>query len=154
MLKKLNFANNHGGQEGFTLIEVLMAMVILSIGLIGLAMMQGVAIQGNMKGNMYSQATFVAQDMIENLKEGSIGTFGQVDIVASPAGTILDTGPTELVDENSIVGTGPYTRDWTVFSHTEWARLVSVTVSWTDPSDAPGSPARTVTLSTVTRGGL
>ena len=52
---------------GFTLIEVLIAMAILSFGLIAVANMQVVAIQINSAANKLSRATTLVQDKVETL---------------------------------------------------------------------------------------
>jgi type IV pilus assembly protein PilV len=54
-------------EAGFTLIEVLIAMVILSFGLIAVANMQVVAIQINSAASKLTQATTIAQDKVEAL---------------------------------------------------------------------------------------
>jgi len=54
-------------QNGFTLIEVLIAIVILSIGLLGIAQMQLTGIQGNESASDFSEATAFGQDKMEEL---------------------------------------------------------------------------------------
>ena len=59
------FINNNG----FTLIEVLVAMVILSIGLLGTAALIIGIIRGNQVSNRVTTATTLAQDKMEEIKE-------------------------------------------------------------------------------------
>lgn len=161
MLKTILMKTKLEKQDGFTLIEVLMAMVVGTIGLLAIALMQGVAIEGNTSGNKFTQATFVAQDMLENIKDGAGGlaTFGAIDMTASPAGFQLNAGAPVNVDENGNAG-GEFTRSWTVESHTEWSRRITVVVTWIDVSNAIrdengvllNNPTRTVTLTSVSRG--
>jgi type IV pilus assembly protein PilV len=54
--------------KGFTLIEVLVGLIILSIGLLGIAGMQITSVKGNYFSNNLTQATYVAQDRLEYLK--------------------------------------------------------------------------------------
>lgn len=54
-------------QKGFTLIEVLIAIVILSIGLLGIGQMQLMGIQGNASANGFSEAAEFGQDKLEEL---------------------------------------------------------------------------------------
>jgi len=54
--------------KGFTLIEVLVAMVILSIGLLGTAALLTGIIRGNQVSNRITAATTLAQDKMENIK--------------------------------------------------------------------------------------
>ncbi len=55
------------GAEGFTLLEVIMAISILTIGLLAVASMQVSAIRGNTMSRVYTQSTDRAQDMAEKL---------------------------------------------------------------------------------------
>src|SRR5215510_2165195 len=54
-------------EKGLTLPEVLVAMVVLSLGLLGLAKMQITAIQVNAASGRLTQATALAQDKAEEL---------------------------------------------------------------------------------------
>lgn len=68
MLTKKNTA-------GFTLIEVLIAVVILSIGLLGMAGIQLQGLRGTTSSNLRSDATILANDIAERVhtnKDGAI----------------------------------------------------------------------------------
>jgi type IV pilus modification protein PilV len=54
-------------QGGFTLIEVLVAMALLSFGLLAIASMQVVAIQVNASAQRLNRGTTLVQDKIEEL---------------------------------------------------------------------------------------
>lgn len=53
---------------GFTLIEVLIAVVILSIGLLGMAGIQLKGLRGTTSSNLRSQATILANDIAERIR--------------------------------------------------------------------------------------
>lgn len=53
---------------GFTLIEVLIAMIILSIGLLGMASLTIGIIKGNQFSNQLTTATTLAQDKLEDIR--------------------------------------------------------------------------------------
>jgi prepilin-type N-terminal cleavage/methylation domain-containing protein len=57
-----------GSQEGFSLVEVLVAILLLTVGLLALAKMQTQAVASNAFGNQLTQATFLAQDKLEELR--------------------------------------------------------------------------------------
>ncbi|MBF0340785.1 MAG: type IV pilus modification protein PilV [Magnetococcales bacterium] len=55
-------------QSGFTLLEVLIALVILSVGLLGLAKMQLNSIKFTNSALLRSQAVFLAYDIFERMR--------------------------------------------------------------------------------------
>lgn len=55
-------------QRGFTLIEILVAMVVLAIGLLGLAGLQTTAIQFTNSAYFRSQATSLAYDIADRMR--------------------------------------------------------------------------------------
>lgn len=56
-----------GGEQGFTLIEVLVALLVLAIGMLGVAAMQLKAVQGAHMAYQRSIASLAAQDAQERL---------------------------------------------------------------------------------------
>ena len=54
--------------SGFTLMEVLVAMLILSVGLLGMAALVTGIINSNKLSNRISTATVLAQDKMEDIK--------------------------------------------------------------------------------------
>lgn len=53
---------------GFTLIEVLVAVLVLSIGLLGLAGLQAASLRQNHSAYLRSQASLLAYDMLERMR--------------------------------------------------------------------------------------
>src|SRR5438309_3787125 len=60
-------------EAGFTLIEVMFAVVFLSIGLLGIAAMQDIAISRNVDGRRLTVATNLAAEMLERVRFNAIG---------------------------------------------------------------------------------
>jgi type IV pilus assembly protein PilV len=60
-------------QTGFTLIEVLIAVLILGIGLLGLAGLQVNSMRNNHQAYLRSQATLLAQEMIDRMRTNRAG---------------------------------------------------------------------------------
>jgi type IV pilus assembly protein PilV len=54
--------------QGFTLVETLVALVVLSIGLLGVAGLQLVGLRGNMSAASRTQATYFADDIIDRMR--------------------------------------------------------------------------------------
>ena len=54
--------------KGFTLVEVLIAIVVLSVALLALAGLQIISIRGNSFGNHMTEAITLAKDLMEEMK--------------------------------------------------------------------------------------
>ena len=54
--------------KGFSLIEVMIALVIFSVGLIGLAGLQATAVQDNSRSYYRVQANFLAYDILDRMR--------------------------------------------------------------------------------------
>lgn len=67
--------------NGFTLIEVLVAVIILAIGLLGLAGIQTVGLKNNQSAYMRSQATQLAYDIADRMRANVAGaaTYTAID---------------------------------------------------------------------------
>jgi type IV pilus modification protein PilV len=76
-------------QRGFSLIEVLIALVILAIGLLGLALFQTTAIKGNAIASKWTVATELAQDRLERFRHVSWDNAS----LASSSSAGFTTGP-------------------------------------------------------------
>jgi type IV pilus assembly protein PilV len=59
--------------NGFTLIEVLIAVVILTGGILGMAALQATALQNNQSAYFRSQATQMAYDMSDRMRSNRAG---------------------------------------------------------------------------------
>ena len=55
-------------ERGFTLIEGMIALVVVSIGLLAVSGMQGIALSRNVDANQLSQATNLASEMVERVR--------------------------------------------------------------------------------------
>jgi type IV pilus assembly protein PilV len=126
-------------ETGFSLLEVLVAISIFSIGLLAVATMQVTAIQGNRLSHEVTQATRLAEMQIETLKAEDRNS----DALAE--GSYVD--PNNPIDETGTAG-GSYQRSWLVTNQTATSKAISVTVTW----NAVGKDHRVV-LGSLTRGG-
>ena len=61
-------ARRRARAAGFSLLEVLVALIILSIGLLGLAALQAFSIKANQSANYRTQATALAYDLIDRMR--------------------------------------------------------------------------------------
>jgi len=101
--------------KGFTLIEALIAMVILAIALLGIAQMQISAMQGNRSSYDTTEASALASDMLEQMVVQSWST---PDTVVCP--------PNDSVPRSNIT----YNRSCFLGIGSTGQRLATVTVTW------------------------
>lgn len=81
-MQRLNIDQNqapHSHQQGATLIEVLVAVIVLSIGMLGMVSLQTKAIQFEQSSMYQSQASVLAYDIIDKMRanSGSSAVLGQ-----------------------------------------------------------------------------
>lgn len=62
--------------SGFTLLEVLIALLIFSLGLIGLAGLLTVSVRTNHTAYLRTQASFLAQSMADRMRANVLGLWG------------------------------------------------------------------------------
>jgi type IV pilus assembly protein PilV len=72
-------------QQGFTLLEVLIALLVLSIGLLGLAALQTTGLRSNQMATMRTLATQIAYDMTDRMRAnpGGLTTATQQYVIAT-----------------------------------------------------------------------
>jgi type IV pilus assembly protein PilV len=115
-------------KKGFTLIEVLIGLIILSVGLLAIAGMQITAVRGNFFSHYLTQASYVGQDRLELLNNMP------VDSAELQAGNHND-GTTTI---SGIV----FNRSYTVVVNGD-IRAITYTVRWNDGVD------RTISFATI-----
>lgn len=74
--------------KGFTLIEVLVAVLILAIGLLGLAGLQAASMRNSQSALMRSQATILAEDIMDRIRANT----NNASLAAYMAGTAEANG--------------------------------------------------------------
>jgi len=65
--------------KGVSLIEVLVAVIVLAFGLLGLAGLQSVSLRNNNSAMMRTQATYLAQDIVDRMRSNRLEAVGNVD---------------------------------------------------------------------------
>jgi type IV pilus assembly protein PilV len=72
-MKKTSIPPSRTRLAGFSLIEVLVALFVLAIGLLGLAMLQTTGLRFNTNSYSRSQATYVAYDIVDRMRANRTG---------------------------------------------------------------------------------
>lgn len=67
-MKKLLLSKKQSGHHGFTLIEVMVAVFVIAVGLLGVASMQAVGIQEVQNTYFRTQADILARDMADKIR--------------------------------------------------------------------------------------
>lgn len=85
-------------QRGFSLLEVLVALLVLSIGLLGLAALQTMGLKFNTQSYQRTQAVLNAYDIIDRIRANpagmATGGYDDIDIAtAAPTSPSCDTPP-------------------------------------------------------------
>ena len=130
----MNSLHRFHKQHGFTLIEVLITLIIVSLGLLGLAGLQATGLRHNTSSYLRSQATFLAYDMADRVRANrrdALNSDYDIDLKDSVSGTSLAALDLQewkgLLDDRLPEGDGSVSStqigDKTVFT---------ITVEWDD----------------------
>lgn len=141
-------------QHGFTMVEVLVAILLLTVGLLALAKMQTQAVASNSFGNQLTEATFLAQDKVEELR---LLNERYLTVIGKPQISWTAEDQAVVADYNSQLSDS-VTTNWTE-TDTD-SDGIPDQFSWQDPpdhtnADKPGGAANPidVTKNSVTSGG-
>ena len=136
----------HNNQQGFTIVEVTIAMLILLIGLVSIAELFAVAMHANAYSFNNGAATIAAQDKIEEFHnldfDDTTGPGTQIQL--TPVGT--DTLSANVNHYNDTKGT--FIRRWSVApGSTPDTRLITLRIipTVTDPRRAK----QAITITTI-----
>jgi type IV pilus assembly protein PilV len=89
----------HARQRGFTLIEVLIAVIVLAIGFLGMASLQVTATRLNQRAHQRSQATLLAEDLLDRMRANRDAA------LAAPSAYALALATPDTCAETSLTGT-------------------------------------------------
>lgn len=125
-------------QMGFTVIEVMIAITILSIGLLGIASMQINAIRGNSLSDNITCALALAEDKMEELMGRDYSDPALEDIVIKNNDDLTNIArewidkQEPLIDEAGKLDAGHFRRVWNIADDTpiESNKTVTVIVLW------------------------
>lgn len=128
-------------QAGMTLVEVLVAVLILAVGLLGAAVIQLNALKYTDSSRMTSQASFIAYDMLDRIRANSGADYAWRRAErAPPSHPNASVRDLDLHDfEANIIGfAGDSAKGSVAISGTE----VTISISWDDARGANGSGSR------------
>jgi type IV pilus assembly protein PilV len=113
-----------GEEGGFTLIEVLIALLVLMVGMAGILSLQLTSMKATSFSRHATEASSLAEDKVEDLRTVALDSTRFVN-------------GTDQVDARGVADDeGPYTRAWTISPGTD-TTIVNVSVSWTERGNEP-----------------
>jgi type IV pilus assembly protein PilV len=121
------------GERGFTVMEVLISLVVLTIGMLGIMALQGTAVKANRISRELEQARVLTSQAMEDLRGKSVvsmGTGGAYPTITTSDGTV-------------------YTRTFTVANVPSEANLRLITVITSFDEDGDPANRHTATLQVV-----
>lgn len=130
---------------GFSLLEVLIAVVILAVGLLGLGALQSVSFRNNHSAYMRSQAVIMAYDMMDKLRvdhdQALAGAYNLAMASSPGSGTGFAAGQLSawIADLGGLLPSG----DGAV-NCTNATELCQVSVQWDDSHGSNGSTTQQV----------
>ena len=128
---------NEKNQNGFTLLEVIIALSILSIGLLALLGLQVAVVRGNAGSRNLTSAVMLAEAKNEELKENGFGK--------------NTTGTETNIDGTGQAG-GIFTRSWIIIPNYQGSsnmEQTTVTTTWSDQVRSHSISIDTVLSDTV-----
>jgi type IV pilus assembly protein PilV len=139
-----------GRENGFTLIEVLVAVVLVAVGLISVAAMQTTAIRGNSFARETTISAQLAEEMVERIRVNALTTpeaYDGIDTTVPCAGTNPALGDCQQwaasLAASGLPGVNGQVAVAVVDPAVPKASTVTVTVSWGT------AVTRTVTFTTI-----
>ena len=164
MIHRCGFPSSGAGrrQSGFSLIEVLIALVVLGIGLLGLALLQTMNLRYTQSAHQRTLAVNLASELLDTMRANRSLASIYVMNQASFAG-VVPTGATGCAIQGQMTAANNVTR-WRcevreALGADAWASVelgadplnptVTVTVHWTEANMPALTDAGRVQLSTV-----
>lgn len=128
--------NNHKPRyprhaRGFTLVEAMVALLALSIGLLGVAGLQLTGLRASQSSAWRSQATYLSYDIIERMRLNSSNRASySAALGAAPTGS--DRASTDVAEWKTRLAAALPSGDGTIALSGTDNTVVTITVQWTD----------------------
>lgn len=114
-------------QHGFTLLEVLVAVFVLALGLLGFANLQTVGLRANQNAYLRTQAMILAYDIIDRMRSnmlvGDTNNDGKIDVYLDNYNSVA---PQRIANCLTPNGCGP--SEMVQYDLYEWQALIANTL--------------------------
>jgi len=147
----MRLARHPAHQRGFTLIEAMIALLVMAFGMLALAGMQSMLSRNADNAKQRTEAMRLAQEKMERLRSyTAIATNGGTAWDDLASGTESITPGNTYADGATIVGNTSFTRSWSLGGSTsDGMRAATVTVTWTDRASTTANASTTLSLTSV-----
>lgn len=133
--------------KGFTLFEIMIALFVLSVGLLGLAGLQMSGLKNNHSAHFRTEATLHAYDILENMRlNRAVAIAGGYDIALASSASGSGLVNTDRIDWLASLATALPAGDGAIATS---GGVTTVTVQWDDSRGSAGSSTQTFTVSTI-----
>lgn len=136
-------------QRGSSLIEILVSVVVLSIGLLGVATLQAVGVKNNTNAYLRTQSNVFASDILDRMRVNRTAALAGSYAVAVGTSSIASgngIANSDVSSWKSSIGSALPAGDGSVDGCP--AGVCTVTVQWRDGDDEGGFTTRIVTMDT------
>jgi type IV pilus assembly protein PilV len=126
--------------KGVSLIEVLVAVIILAFGLLGLAGLQSVSLRNNNSAMLRTQATYLAQDIVDRMrvnKTAAIDDMSYEQPMANAIPAVAANSPLDVIDRNAwltAIGNALPSGDGEI-DCIDASDVCQITIQWNDRRD-------------------
>ena len=111
--------------SGFSLIEVMIAVIVISIGLLGLATLQGTSIRKNHESYLRSQATLLGHEIFDRMRANrSQAIAGQYDLLL----TETPAPSPKQCEDNGSAADECNAADMVIFDQDSWIQRVATSL--------------------------
>jgi len=130
------------GQGGFTLVEALVALLAISIGLLGIAGLQLAGLRANQSSSWRSQAIYLSYDILDRMRANRTD-LANYEVPLGAVAACVAGSSVRVCDLSSwkanVQATLP-AGDGTVTVDGADNTVITVTIQWTDDRDGSGDP--------------
>jgi type IV pilus assembly protein PilV len=132
--------------RGFTLIEVLVAIIVLAIGLLGLAGLQLTSLKAADSAYFRSQATLLADDILDRMRSNRTAALaGNYDIDIDDTRSGTSVADLDLIEWKVMLGTTLTEGDGSV--DVDANDIATITIQWNDARAGGGTTQQFTVIS-------
>jgi len=141
--------------RGMTLIEVLVSLVVVSVGLLGIAALQLTTLKGNQEAYARSQASVLAAEILDRIRANQSGfNAGEYTVAMNGTGTAGTTAGDDLDTWQQLIDTqlpGGAATAAGAIARTAGTNIVTITIQWSERADAATNRTLATTVQFSTR---